>query len=340
MSQYSKFFLYPLFFFQTLNSAKFAPNNVADKYTRSPRIRPADGRNAPQRTASVSERISQRLKEIQKKSVVALTAATSTEDPNASPESPEEKPLPLVDKGKGKAVDSDTELASPTPLSPMPPPKIELSATFDPPMPMLLAGISLLPSAVSQLLVRAAADLPLRPVRFPVLGEYQDAFTGEEFVTWLNSHVDAFGGSLDRAEDAARELTERDGLLRRLGEIGNGFEYSDTAFYQFRAKAFDLEAKNLDSTTSPIKADNIINRTGAFVSFVSKALNTNGQGEAVYARVRQEAEDADRAYRVSVRKLDRQRLGLEERIEETLKLLQRSEAERLRAVKTGIYSKY
>lgn len=282
------------------------------------------------------------MKEIQKKSAVALAAATSTEDPNASPESPEEKALPKIDKGKGKAVDSDLDLASPPPMSPIQPPKIELSASPDPPMPpapMLVAGLSLPPSAVSSLLVRAASELPLRPVRFPLLGEYQDAFTGEEFVAWLNANVDGFGGSLDRAEDAARELTEHEGLLRRLGELGNDFEHSDTAFYQFRPKAFHLEEKSQESTASPMKAENIINRTGAFVNYVSKALHANGQGEAVYARVRQEAEDADRAYRVAVRKLDRQRLGLEERIEETLKLLQRSEAERLRAVKTGTYSK-
>lgn len=71
---------------------------------------------------------------------------------------------------------------------------------------------------------------------------------------------------------------------------------------------------------------------------VSKALTTNANGEPAYVRARQEAEEADHNYRVAVRKLDRQRLGLEERIEETLKLLQRWESERLRAVKTGVYS--
>ena len=216
------------------SSAKFAPNNngPSDKFTSSPRIRPSD--RAPQRTASVSERIALRLKEIQKKSVDAIAQATSTEDPNASPESIEEKPLPKVDKGKGKEI----ILESPPPMSPIPPPK-ELSTSPMPPMPaqpMILAGLSLPPVAVSQLLTRAAAELPLRPVRFPLLGEYQDAFTGDEFTTWLKDNVEGLGGSLDRAEDAARDLTERDGLLRRLGEIGNQFEDSDDAFYQFRPK--------------------------------------------------------------------------------------------------------
>lgn len=105
-----------------------------------------------------------------------------------------------------------------------------------PPEPILLAGLSLPPAAISGLLARAAAELPLRPVRFPLIGEYQDAFTGDEFVTWLKENVHSLGGSLDRAEDAARNLTEKEGLLRRLGEFGNQFEGSDDAFYQFRPK--------------------------------------------------------------------------------------------------------
>lgn len=102
-------------------------------------------------------------------------------------------------------------ISIPSPSSPMPPP---------PPSPLLLAGLSLPPQAVSQLLVRAASELPLRNVRFPILGEYQECFSGEEFVTWLKESVQGFGDSLDRAEDAARELTERDGALRRIGELG------------------------------------------------------------------------------------------------------------------------
>jgi hypothetical protein len=39
--------------------------------------------------------------------------------------------------------------------------------------------------------------------------------------------------------------------------------------------------------------------------------------------LRLDADAADREYRIAVRKLDRQRLGLEERIEDTLKVLQR-----------------
>ena len=70
------------------------------------------------------------------------------------------------------------------------------------------------------------------------------------------------------------------------------------------------------------------------MSLVSKALNNNANAEPAYIRARHESDEADKTYRIAVRKLDRHRLALEERIEETLKVLQRWESERLRAIKT------
>ncbi|KAJ6581367.1 hypothetical protein B0H19DRAFT_1060957 [Mycena capillaripes] len=298
------------------DDAKFAPNSGGnDTYTTSPRVRPVDGRRSPPvRTPSVSERIAQRLREIQQKSAKAVADATNTAKPEAVEEG--EKPLPKVDKGKGKATDEEPQIVgSPPPMSPLLPPKIEIPASPAAAAPMLLAGLSLTPSAVSQLLTRAAAELPLRPVRFPLLGEYPDCFTGEEFVAWLNNNIQGFGGSLDRAEDAAKELTERDNLLRRIGEFGNQFEHSDEAFYQFRSKACRLEKP-------------------ALLRLIFRKALSNQNAQPAYIKARNEAEEADHVFRVATRKLDRQRLGLEERIEDTLKLLQRWEMERLRAVKT------
>ena len=208
------------------DDAKFAPNGaVPDKYTNSPRLAPADAIQAPQRTATVSERISQRLRDIQHKGTSTFV--------NASADDSTEDPTPKTDKGKGKAV----EVTSPVSLSPessakVPPNPSEPAA----PEPILLGGAPFAPAAVSQLLTRAASELPLRPVRFPLLGEYQDTFTGEEFVTWLQESVKEFAGNIDLAEHAAEVLTEKEGLLRRLGEFGNEFQGSDDVFYQFRPK--------------------------------------------------------------------------------------------------------
>ena len=88
----------------------------------------------------------------------------------------------------------------------------------------------------------------------------------------------------------------------------------------------------LQKNFSPL-AENVAKGTTSLAGMVQKVLNGNQNG-ASYVRMRQEADVADQEYRVAVRKLDRQRLGLEERIEETLKTLQKWELDRLRAVKT------
>jgi hypothetical protein len=178
----------------------------------------------------------------------------------------------------------------------------------------------------------------MQSIRVPIVGEYQ-CFTGEDFASWLNTNVQGFGGSIDRVEQAARELTEREGLLRRIGDLGNAFEPIDDAFYQFRPKAFELgKPPSKETPHSPTKlapvAGNLLKRSNTLFNVVSQALAPNPNAEPLHVRTRVEADAADREYRVAVRKLDRQRLGLEERIEDALRVLQRWETERLQAVKS------
>jgi uncharacterized protein YdiU (UPF0061 family) len=86
---------------------------------------------------------------------------------------------------------------------------------------------------------------------------------------------------------------------------------------------------------SPRLVDGVLKRSGTFIDIVQKAIaSANAPSEPAHIRARREAEEADHVYRVAMRKLDRQRLGIEERIEEALKTLQRWELERLRALKT------
>ena len=324
-------------------SAKFAPNSeLSDKYTTEPRLAPRD---KPIRTATISERIAQRFKDIQRKA--ANPADDAPNDGTTQLLFSDEKEGPKVDKGKGKAVEEEpgsTLSDSPSSSSPqLSPETLAVKTSSLPslpalPEPILLAGLSLPPAAVSNLLLRASSELKLRPVRIPIFGEY-NCFSGEEFVNWLNANVQGFQGSIDLAEQAAQELTEREGLLRRIGDLGNAFEPLDDAFYQFRPKAFELgkPPTKEEPPVSPTKhapvAGNFLRRSNTFLNVVSKALSTNPSAEPPHVRARLEADAADREYRIAVRKLDRQRLGLEERIEDTLKLLQRWEAERLHAVK-------
>ncbi|KAF8273068.1 hypothetical protein EI94DRAFT_1795447 [Lactarius quietus] len=319
--------------------AKFAPNSeLSDKYTPSPSLHP---RERPVRSATISERIAQKFKDIQRKASDLSEGAPSEEKSQVL--FSDDKEGPKLDKGKGKAVEEPSSslfTPSPPPLTPpltptslgikAPPP----TATPGHSEPMLLAGLSMLPAAVSDLLLRASAELKLQTISFPIVGEYQ-VFTGEDFVAWLNVNVQGFGGSFERAEEAARELTERDGLLRRIGDMGNAFEPLDDAYYQFRPKAFELGKQDVPQSPTKVSpgAGDFIKRSNNFFNVVSKALAANASTEPPLVRTRLDAEAADREYRIAVRKLDRQRLGLEERIEDTLKLLQRWEMERLYAVK-------
>jgi hypothetical protein len=72
------------------------------------------------------------------------------------------------------------------------------------------------------------------------------------------------------------------------------------------------------------------------MNFIQRAVkNANAPGDPPHIRARNEADVAERTYRVGVRNLDKQRLGVEEKVEEALKVLHKWEIERLRAVKTG-----
>ncbi|TEB11877.1 hypothetical protein FA13DRAFT_1782956, partial [Coprinellus micaceus] len=247
------------------DDAKFAPNSggTGDNYTTSPRIRPLDAkRSPPHRTASVSERIAQRLKEIQKRS--------DSEPPKVG--------TPPVDKGKGRAIDSPDEVSSPIELTPTVERMAASPTSPQPVPPMLLAGLAHTPSAVSQLLSRAAAELPLRSVRFSLLGEYHEAFTGEEFVAWLNRNVQGFGGSLGPRRGR--------GALNTQTMPGSSSDH----------KAFNIEGGQ--SEQSPVTAnDTLLKRTGGnFVNLVSKVLaQNNGTGEPPYLRLRNEADEADKS---------------------------------------------
>jgi hypothetical protein len=82
-----------------------------------------------------------------------------------------------------------------------------------------------------------------------------------------------------------------------------------------------------------------VKTSSSFVNIVSKAL-TSGPAEPPFLRLRREAEAANKEYRNAVRLLDRQRLGLEERIEDLLKALQQWETDRLHRIKTGMFLRY
>ncbi|QRV88863.1 Rho-GTPase-activating protein [Ceratobasidium sp. AG-Ba] len=320
------------------DDAKFAPNqNLSDAYT-SPRLGPT----TPSRNSTISDRIRKSLGTSPSRgSSVASDATTDTTATETK-----------VDKGKGRATSPPpAEVASPPPMSPAMPPKLDIpkQETSQPLSPILLAGLSLSPAAVSALLLEASKELKTTTLKLPFIGDYKDCFTGADFVDFLRVKVPGFDDSVDRAVEAARDLTERENLLRRVGELGNAFEDSQAALYQFRPKAFKLE-EEMRATLAPPSpggvspapspsllspASNLMKRSNTVVNFISRAVKSaNTPAEPPHVKARNEADLAEKAYRAGVRALDRQRLGVEEKVEEALKVLNKWEVERLRAVKT------
>ena len=170
------------------HNARFVSNGVADKYT-SPTSNPREPvhniRKTPTRQPTLSERVTQ-----------CLRGLAASAIPDKSPPAP---PLPVfdvevekphnpetrLDKGKGKATELDLT-ASPPSLSPPLPPKLTVTTEQETEnaenQKVLLAGLPFTYPQISSLLTRAKAEMPLRPVRFPILGEYKECFSGEEFV--------------------------------------------------------------------------------------------------------------------------------------------------------------
>ena len=147
---------------------------------------------------------------------------------------------PRLDKGKGKATAADLA-ASPPPLSP-PLPKLTVttsepeSETDVESQKVLLAGLPFTYLQISALLRRAKSEMVLQTAEFPILGKYQDSFTGNQFADWLLEKVPDFQRDRNIVLVAAKELTSREDLLRRLGQFGNEFEDSEDAYYNFRPK--------------------------------------------------------------------------------------------------------
>ncbi len=206
-----------------IDSAKFAPTNeVHGNFTTPPK--------APRYSSPVSERIAQGLfgRKSQSSPLPSSLGVLAEEVSGANKREKEDSdqqsisdaetirpvsPPKKLDKGKGKEIDR------PPPASLMIP---QSQASLDIPGGSLvtLGGVPFAGDALPALLKWAKSQLPLRPIRIPILGEYEDTFTGADFTNWLKDNVPAFEGNIDHAEAAARDLTERDNLLRRIGDLG------------------------------------------------------------------------------------------------------------------------
>ena len=189
------------------------------------------------------------------------------------------------------------------------------------PAPYSDAAVSAYPSRASAIAITASRQ------RSTILGTYEKAFSGEEFVSWLRENIEGLDGDLGRCEEAATELHKR-GYVSRIG-VGRGFEASYDTFFILKTNP----PPTAGSTASPLSPTTTTNLQSIFKSYLPSGLAHSD--EPVHVRMRREAAKADEDYREGVRSVEARRLYMEESIETGMRIWERWERERLGAVKSG-----
>ncbi|KAF0540874.1 Rho-GTPase-activating protein [Gigaspora margarita] len=170
---------------------------------------------------------------------------------------------------------------------------------------------------IMKFLAKMREEIPSKEIKIPILGTYNDAYSGEDITKWLmKNHANA--KSWQDAEIIGQELAD-EGFLRHIGAIGNNFISTPPAYFQFKSKAFNLRE------TEDVNAG--IGWGGLIYAISATQPSTK--------RARKEADEADEAYRHAVRRLDRTRLYLEESMMDQMNIMERREFDRIKASKTA-----
>ncbi|CAG8515827.1 6638_t:CDS:2, partial [Scutellospora calospora] len=186
----------------------------------------------------------------------------------------------------------------------------------DPPLTVILGNHSFSEEEIMSFFIKMRDEIPSTEIKIPILGVYNDAYSGEDITKWLmNNHVNA--KTWQDAEKIGQELADQ-GFLRHIGAIGNNFVSTPPAYFQFKSKTFNLRE------TEDVNA-------GIGWGGLMYAISANQPSEK---RARKEADEADEAYRHAVRRLDRTRLYLEESMIDQMTLMERREFDRIKASKT------
>ncbi|CAG8497539.1 316_t:CDS:10 [Ambispora gerdemannii] len=182
-----------------------------------------------------------------------------------------------------------------------------------PVMIVIICGQTFTEEELMMFFARMRADLQSRELKIPILGLYNELYTGEDIANWLLNNNPGTR-TWREAENFGQELADQ-GFLRLIGAIGNAFTPSSSHYYQWQKKAFHLRHSEESSVN-----------WGRLVNF--------NEEEPPEKRARKEAQEADDSYRHAVRKLDKTRLVLEESMIDHMNFLERTEVERLNSIKT------
>lgn len=125
-----------------------------------------------------------------------------------------------------------------------------------------IGGLVKHPKDWSIIFAKAKSQVPTTAVKVPLIGTTPDAHSGEDLVLWFRENLDELGGSLSRAHELCRQLSEELAVLRLVGEIGNKFFESSDAFYAWRPEAFHLDDVQHQISDSARKAASTDDQAG------------------------------------------------------------------------------
>jgi hypothetical protein len=185
-------------------------------------------------------------------------------------------------------------------------------------------------SEFESLIHQMKQNIPIGDHRVPILGRYQNTSSGEDIAKWLQHNLSQCKDSPAMADVVGQQLIQPYNVLRLIGQRGSKFVASSACYYQWR----DDEAAADISGGGAYALGGLLDKvtTGVPLGYA------NNGGEEPHKKARRDAEKADEAYRIAVRKLDQMRMAIEEALFAHFSEMEQVELQRITQVKTTISS--
>ncbi|CAG8721826.1 3615_t:CDS:10 [Cetraspora pellucida] len=185
-------------------------------------------------------------------------------------------------------------------------------------LPVVIGGLAFSENDLRNYLARMREEIPSQQIKFPILGVYNDAYSGKDIAKWLESNY-AGARRWREIEIIGQELIDQ-GFIKLVGMIGNTFSTSPGSYYQFKKKSYDTKEND---------------ETFALGSTLSGIVSTITPSQPSEKNARKDADESDDIYRHTARKLDRTRLFLEETMMDHMNCLEKSELDRIKCSKAA-----
>lgn len=215
------------------------------------------------------------MEEEQKEEAAAAAAATSPTTTASPPLPQQQSPLEGKLENKEQVMDQDTTT-------------------------ILIGNQRMSRAELDKMVSSMKNEIPVGEHRVPILGRYQNTSSGESISIWLQHNMPQCKDSPAMADVVAQQLIHPLEILRLVGQRGNKFSPSPQSFYQWR-----------DDTPGAASSSS---SSGYGFGFLER-IGGGGQQiplEDQLKRAQREAELADEAYRVAVKRMDQMRMVVEQ----------------------------